>query len=66
MTKVVQSSEYSENAIAIGCSVNQDGDPLVEVNGKAIGTVDYLLDLISKQASHCVPANRLRRNVRVA
>lgn len=59
MTKVVQSSEYSGNAIAVGCSVNQDGEPLIEVNGKAIGTVDHLLDLISKHGSHAVPATRL-------
>lgn len=48
MTKVVNSSEYSANAIFVGCSVNEDGEPLVEINGKAIGTVDGLLDFIGK------------------
>jgi hypothetical protein len=46
MTKVVNSSEYSTNEIFVGCSVNEDGEPLVEVNGKAIGTVDCLLKFI--------------------
>ncbi|NTE44145.1 hypothetical protein [Agrobacterium pusense] len=48
MTKVVNSSEYSANAIFVGCSVNEDGEPLVEVHGKAIGTVDCLLEFIGK------------------
>ncbi|MDH6294683.1 hypothetical protein [Agrobacterium fabrum] len=46
MTKVVDSSEYRANAIFVGCSVNEDGEPLVEINGKAIGTVDGLLETI--------------------
>lgn len=48
MTKVVNSSEYSTNAIFVGCSVNEDGEPLVEVNGKAVGTVAGLLDFLGK------------------
>lgn len=48
MTKVVHSSYYNDNEIAVGCSVNEDGDALVAVNGKAIGTVDGLLEFISK------------------
>lgn len=48
MTKVVNSSEYSTNAIFVGCSVNEDGEPLVEVNGKAIGTVAGLLDFLGR------------------
>lgn len=48
MTKVVNSSEYSANAIFVGCSVNEDGEPLVEINGKAIGTVDGLLEFLGK------------------
>lgn len=48
MTKIVNSSEYSTNTIFVGCSVNEDGDPLVEVNGKAIGTVVGLLDFLGK------------------
>lgn len=48
MTKVVNSSEYSTNSIFVGCSVNEDGEPLVEVNGKAIGTVAGLLDFLGK------------------
>ena len=48
MTKVVNSNEYSTNAIFVGCSVNEDGEPLVEVNGKAIGTVAGLLDFLGK------------------
>lgn len=48
MTKVVNSSEYSANSIFVGCSVNEDGEPLVEINGKAIGTVDWLLDFLGK------------------
>lgn len=48
MTKVVDSSEYSANSIFVGCSVNEDGEPLVEVNGKAIGTVDGLLEFLGK------------------
>ncbi|NTA48141.1 hypothetical protein G6L34_08525 [Agrobacterium tumefaciens] len=48
MTKVVNSSEYSTNTIFVGCSVNEDGDPLVEVNGKAVGTVDGLLEFLGK------------------
>lgn len=47
MTKVVHSREYSANFIAVGCSVNEDGEPLVEMNGAVVGTVDYLLSLIS-------------------
>lgn len=48
MTKTVPSSEYSTNAIFVGCSVNEDGEPLVEINGKAIGTVAGLLDFLGK------------------
>jgi hypothetical protein len=48
MTKVVHSSEYSTNSIFVGCSVNEDGEPLVEVNGKAIGTVAGLLDFLGR------------------
>lgn len=48
MTKVVNSSEYITNTIFVGCSVNEDGEPLVEVNGKAIGTVAGLLDFLGK------------------
>lgn len=48
MTKVVDSSEYSKNSIFVGCSVNEDGEPLVEVNGKAIGTVAGLLDFLAR------------------
>lgn len=48
MTKVVNSSEYSANSIFVGCSVNEDGEPLVEINGKAIGTVDGLLEFLGK------------------
>ncbi|MCZ7855053.1 hypothetical protein O9X81_00325 [Agrobacterium salinitolerans] len=48
MTKIVNSSEYSTNAIFVGCSVNEDGEPLVEINGKAIGTVAGLLDFLGK------------------
>ncbi|KRA58166.1 hypothetical protein [Rhizobium sp. Root651] len=48
MTKVVNSSEYRANAIFVGCSVNEDGEPLVEINGKAIGTVDGLLEFLGK------------------
>lgn len=48
MTKVVQSSEYSENSISVGCSVNEDGEPLVEINHKAVGTVAGLLEFIGK------------------
>ncbi|NSY68940.1 hypothetical protein G6L35_08695 [Agrobacterium tumefaciens] len=48
MTKVVNSSEYSTNSIFVGCSVNEDGEPLVVINGKAVGTVDGLLDFIGK------------------
>ncbi|WP_107341476.1 hypothetical protein [Agrobacterium pusense] len=48
MTKVVNSSEYSTNSIFVGCSVNEDGEPLVEVNRKAIGTVAGLLDFLGK------------------
>lgn len=48
MTKVVDSSEYSANSIFVGCSVNEDGEPLVEINGKAIGTVAGLLDFLGK------------------
>lgn len=48
MTKVVNSSEYSTNSIFVGCAVNEDGEPLVEINGKAIGTVAGLLDFLGK------------------
>jgi hypothetical protein len=48
MTKVVNSGEYSANSIFVGCSVNEDGEPLVEINGKAIGTVDGLLEFLGK------------------
>ncbi|WP_421367032.1 hypothetical protein [Agrobacterium tumefaciens] len=48
MTKVVHSSEYSTNSIFVGCSINENGEPLVEVNGKAIGTVVGLLDFLGK------------------
>lgn len=48
MTKIVNSSEYSANSIFVGCSVNEDGEPLVEINGKAIGTVAGLLDFLGK------------------
>ncbi len=48
MTKTVPSSEYSTNAIFVGCAVNEDGEALVEVNGKAIGTVAGLLDFLGK------------------
>ena len=48
MTKVVNSTEYSTNSVLVGCSVNEDGEPLVEINGKAIGTVDSLLEFIGK------------------
>ncbi|UXT89772.1 hypothetical protein [Agrobacterium pusense] len=48
MTKIVNSSEYSNNVIAVGCTVSEDGRPLVEVNGKAVGTVDGLLEFIGK------------------
>ena len=48
MTKVVNSTEYSTNSIFVGCSVNEDGEPLVEINGKAIGTVAGLLDFLGK------------------
>lgn len=52
MTKVVNSSEYSTNTIFVGCSANEDGEPLVEVNGKAIGTVAGLLDFLGKYQGH--------------
>lgn len=48
MTKVVNSGEYSANSIFVGCSVNEDGEPLVEINGKAIGAVDGLLEFLGK------------------
>ena len=48
MAKIVNSSEYSTNSIFVGCSVNEDGEPLVEINGKAIGTVAGLLDFLGK------------------
>ena len=48
MTKIVNSSEFSANSIFVGCSVNEDGEPLVEINGKAIGTVAGLLDFLGK------------------
>lgn len=48
MTKVVHSREYSTNFIAVGCSVNEDGEPLVEMNGAVVGTVDSLLEFIGK------------------
>ena len=48
MTKVVQSTEYSANSIFVGCAVNEDGEPLVEINGEAIGTVADLLDFLGK------------------
>ena len=48
MGKVVNSNEYSANSIFVGCSVNEDGEPLVEINSKAIGTVAGLLDFLGK------------------
>jgi|GEM_PF-2864995 len=48
MTKIVNSSEYSANSIFVGCSVNEDGEPLVEINGKAISTVAGLLEFLGK------------------
>ncbi|WP_425903574.1 hypothetical protein [Agrobacterium radiobacter] len=48
MTKTVNSSEYSTNTIFVGCSVNEHGEPLVEINGKAISTVEGLLEFIGK------------------
>lgn len=46
MTKVVNSSEYSENLISVGVALNEDGEPLLESNGVAVGTVKYLLERI--------------------
>lgn len=51
MIKVVNSREYSTNAIFVGCSVNEDEEPLVEVDGKAIGTIAGLLDFLGKYES---------------
>jgi len=48
VTRVVDSSEYSTNSIFVGCTVNEDGEPLVEVNGKAIGTVNNFLEFLGK------------------
>jgi hypothetical protein len=48
MARVVHSSEYSDNFIFVGGAVNEHGEPLVEINRKAVGTVAGLLEFIGK------------------
>lgn len=59
MTKIVNSNEYSNNVIAVGRSVNEDGEPLIEINGKAISTVDCLLEFIGKYRDGQNAANNI-------